>query len=512
MKNNEFGINSFDPATVGSEKLDKDKKSSKEKSSKKTRAEKQQKAEEHIASSIDKLELFGEHKDGDKSKSEKAADKPQDPEKITDEETKHIEQQIARDHLAEIAKSNSATTETLEPATEFLQKVSDGTDVETAFAEVAAEQDLTQEEIAEVLHDIDVMPEAEQSSEEASEIIEVSAEDAASDIPEDGINLRHSPVSVPSAGVAPAVAAVVAVNTLPAAANTYYQAHQAGGNLLIGGAVGYLLGRRHGRNKSEKQVAPLQHKLEKQIITLEQQITQKEQALVAMRTVKPGAEQAKPAARGQEAPVRRAEQVPAPRAETRLGMEKPRAEQLGRMVITAEAPTKTVEKIKQPGNIREAFRAEEVKTMDRTEMLLISEKIIVEGASLRRIYESGLIGEGQLRHLVAEHLAGKDIREDLRRDMVEHEIDFERDPQMRDRVRSHLSGKKGEGGMSALLESVGITNDTVDPTLQRRIESDNKRYEQQQQSKQRQRIAADTAMATAIIVLAVTVIILVTRG
>ncbi len=551
MKNNEFGLNSYGASMAGAEKSDKDKdaKSTKEKStSKKSRSEKQHKAEERIASSMDKLEVFGRRKDTDTNKAEKPVDSSEEsanPERITDAETKHIEQQIAREHLAAISESDEETTDALASASEFLQKVSAGTDVETAFAEVAAQQGLSQEEIAEALADINQAEgESEANNEDVNvpddvaESVQEVAEDEATIIPAAGVSLRSptlgpsggrraTPAANPSGGgspasnaaVVPAVAVVVAAaNTLPTAANTHFRTHPPGAELLLGGTVGYLMGRRHGRIKLEKQRTPVQRNLEKQIVSLEQQITQKEQKLVAMAAARqPRGERTQSSVRGQEAPVRIVDQAPSVRPETRLGMEKPRAERLGRMVVTAEAPsnktsTKIVERIKQPANIREAFRAEEVQTMDRTEMLLISEKITVEGASLRRIYETGLIGEGQLRHLVAEYLDGKDIREDLRRDMVEHEIDFERDPQMRDRVRSHLSGKKGEGGMSALLESVGIVNEKVDPTLQRRIESDNKRYAQQQQSKQRQRVLADTAMATAIIVLAVAVIILVTRG
>ena len=52
-------------------------------------------------------------------------------------------------------------------------------------------------------------------------------------------------------------------------------------------------------------------------------------------------------------------------------------------------------------------------------------------------------------------MQGKDIRSDLRKEMIEHEIDFERDPIMRDRVRSMVQSSGAGSGLSQLLASAG---------------------------------------------------------
>ena len=57
---------------------------------------------------------------------------------------------------------------------------------------------------------------------------------------------------------------------------------------------------------------------------------------------------------------------------------------------------------------------------------------MIDGSSLRQIYETRLVGERGLRRLVAEHLRGGDLKRAFRREITEREIDFERDPAMRD--------------------------------------------------------------------------------
>lgn len=102
-------------------------------------------------------------------------------------------------------------------------------------------------------------------------------------------------------------------------------------------------------------------------------------------------------------------------------------EHIGQVLLTAEAsPDKKAEKT--PEKSKEV----QIATLNRSELLALSEKIMVDGTSLRQIYETHLIGEQGLRRLVAEYLHGGDVKKILRREIVEHEIDFERDPVLRD--------------------------------------------------------------------------------
>ena len=72
------------------------------------------------------------------------------------------------------------------------------------------------------------------------------------------------------------------------------------------------------------------------------------------------------------------------------------------------------------------------ETLNRNQLLKLSQNIVIEGSSLRQIYETHLIGERGLRRLMAENERGNDLGKALRQEIIEREIDFERDPQLRD--------------------------------------------------------------------------------
>ena len=118
----------------------------------------------------------------------------------------------------------------------------------------------------------------------------------------------------------------------------------------------------------------------------------------------------------------------------------PAPERIGQVLMSSEAINRPrddslkerLKEIKQ--NRREALdlTPKSVETVSRQELLEASSQIMVDGTSLRQIYENHLIGEKGLRRLVIEHLRGGDIKEALRQEVVEREIDFERDPDLRD--------------------------------------------------------------------------------
>ena len=257
---------------------------------------------------------------------------------------------------------------------------------------------------------------------------------------------------------------------------------------IVGGILGYLIGRRRGRIRTEKRLMPVQQKLEKEVKNLQLQLAARE---TAVRTL----------AFERLPEQRRREIAPAELPNSRLGLEKPaRIERLGKAVVSAEAPREVKPELRN-------IRSEHVKDMGRNELLLLSEKVIVEGATLRQIYEQHLIGERGLRHLVSEYLQGKDIRKDLRKEMVEREIDFERDPILRDAAYQTTGGGTASVSLKQLLEKVGAS-ETPDDALISVAKLKAEAQEEAAAKKRTRRIIADTAMATVIVLLAALVTIL----
>ena len=465
--------------------------------------------------------------------------------KPTPGETQHINAEIAAEHLRAVAEVDPLSAEDRQLADKFLEQVQDGEDVVTAFASAAVEAGMSEDEIAialaemppELDADIEPSEESEQSEqlplqEEAWELPlrpdQLEDEDTAADVtPNSGAGDGSSPppptatsVPVPSGDSRPAayhnlpIQAEIAptVTTSPERQDTN---RAPAGQILVGALVGYLIGRRRGRIKTEKRMSIVQKKLEKQVTHLEQDITHKEQLLVAAKVrnqERVNVAPIEPAISVETAPAKKAptEQRMQPgRIETRLGMQKPeRTERLAHMIIAAEAPTiakKLPERIIKP---EQTAKPEQVRTMNREQLLAISDKIIVEGASLRKVYESHLIGERQLRHLVGEHLQGKDIHKALRREMVEREIDFERDPILRDRIHTELAKDGDAGGLGSLLASAGVTGVVSDSQLQRHIQKEAQQQRQAEQKRHKQQTTANVALATVVVLLSVAIVVL----
>lgn len=176
---------------------------------------------------------------------------------------------------------------------------------------------------------------------------------------------------------------------------------------------------------------------------------------------------------------------------------KPRPEHIGHMLMSAEPKPKSLSK-------------QRVETMNRAQLLSLSEKIKIDGSSLRQIYETHLIGERGLRHLVAEYVHDGDLKQALREEVVERERDFERDPAMRhiaDEVSLADDPAKSNATLEALLAKADLTSD------QQREETAffkaRARFEAQQlQQHKRQRRVIDISLAVFISVLLLLIILL----
>ncbi|HVX57528.1 MAG TPA: hypothetical protein VHA37_07390 [Candidatus Saccharimonadales bacterium] len=86
----------------------------------------------------------------------------------------------------------------------------------------------------------------------------------------------------------------------------------------------------------------------------------------------------------------------------------------------------------------------QAELLNQQELLELAGAIVVDGRTLRQAYDLHLISERGLRRLVAEYRRNGDMHEALKREITEHEIDFERDPAMRDLALSATGGSSSD--------------------------------------------------------------------
>lgn len=162
-----------------------------------------------------------------------------------------------------------------------------------------------------------------------------------------------------------------------------------------------------------------------------------------------------------------------------------------------------------------------VETLNRTELMDAAKDIYIENTNLLQIYETHLIGERGLRRLLIEYQNGGDMAEALKREVMEHEKDFERDPALRTLAPSSVAGQDGSDdspiGDSVTLEKLlkkvvpGAVSEqkataSTAPHAEYPVESDGDR-------RKRLRALADAAFFAVIgILIALVIIVYLRRG
>lgn len=493
--------------------------------------DKRQEEAKKIAESLEKSPLFGERKQEKQEfepkhlKDAEAAPEAEAPlDGLGEEEKREIVQELAagrkREVQQELAAVEPDSPEAAEAAevVEMLEAVEASGEIDAP----AVAEELEPEEPAASAEALPFDEESEVSL--ADEVVEEEAADdtvaAATPPPAAGGAAGGGAGAPPASGV-PGGATPPPRSGVPTAGftssgapprlvrnpNVYTSAdmavaeQQAGARgFIVGGILGYLIGRRRGRIKTEKRLLPVQHKLEKEVKGLQQQLAARE---ASIRTLAFERLPAGPTA-VERPPLARAAPEHTARP-SRLELAKPqRVERLGKAVVGAELPAEA-----KPVTGRIA--PEQVKAMSRHELLLLSEKVVVEGASLRQIYEQHLLGERGLRRLLSEYLEGKDIHKALHEELVEREIDFERDPMLRDAaLAATAGGGTASASLEQLLEKAGA-HATPDDALLSVAKLQAAAKEEAAVKNHRRRQLADTAMVTLIVVLAAAVAFLLLR-
>jgi hypothetical protein len=427
--------------------------------------------------------------------------------------------------------------------------------VELFRHKIASDGEPAEQAFAETLHSFDAEipePSRPHATSEPSLGAEQATRQAASEyippIPIKEIDARdqdEKPRDAPGIGTPPPRVSQAAANYFPPApanpaarpARTekefvpYYNNQDVVGAAFLGGLVGYLIGRRRGRIKTERKLEPIQKKLERRVAAVERDIDAKE-AHIRKMARKQAREQQH--SRQVEQLMRRDQQrLEAPEA-SQLHGKQVAPERIGHVIVAAGATpetsrqsfadakigpstTKKIAKAERPSKAKTPELKpidKRIETMGRAELLDLSGKVPVENTTLRQVYETHLVGEQGLRRLVSEYTRGGDVQKALRAELVEHEIDFERDPLLRDRKRpaEAPAEDRGQPTLETLLQKAGVVDHAEVREELATLKVRQARQEQRHQQQQKHRRALDVSMVAVIAVLTALVIMLLLRG
>jgi hypothetical protein len=214
--------------------------------------------------------------------------------------------------------------------------------------------------------------------------------------------------------------APVSTEAAPVSVENNYYDDNAGSALLAGGILGYMLGRR-GRIKTERKLKAVSKRLESQIRQTQERIDN--QAKVVRQQAR---EQYRQSARLSKVEAAPKVEAPSPAA----------VEALDRSVPP-----------------------ESIRSMQQPELLALAERIDVDGTSLRTIFEARQITEPGLRRIAGEYMRGGDVKKAVQQERMVKEMQFERDPQMRDRLAASYAEvdaaqpQSAQQGLASLLGS-----------------------------------------------------------
>lgn len=186
-----------------------------------------------------------------------------------------------------------------------------------------------------------------------------------------------------------------------AQSQTHEASHSHVPYVVAGGILGYLLGRRRGRIKTEEKLMPVQKKLETEVKELKSKITEREdkvRRLIRDQHEKTPIDKEKAVAKLNE------------RSENRQKKER-----------FKEQRSETLTRPQQP----EARAAKPFEQLQFVELLAIAKEIEFAGVDLKTMYEQGRVDMVGLKRIVKEYMQGGNFETEIQRNLTPEKVSYQ---------------------------------------------------------------------------------------
>lgn len=449
----------------------------------------------------DDLSLLHEEKEEaedelDLSAIEDEPELPENPEEISDDEMRVIASQLLDAHEAQLHEELAETEEDSPEEAAVLAKAMLVEDLQESVGKEPPDEAVLANTVDRVADELDISPEPEAESDEAvaeaEDMLEQATsraeteivEDLEAETPESGevvddggeddtsvmTNVTQSPgtaasgASPVSGTVPPTVPPIIAAggvggsdlgplpggangspNSMPASPNIAQSPseisgetrYRRGADMLVGGIVGYLIGRRRGRIKTEQRLEPIQKSLEKKVTDFQEKLIISEEKVGKLASDKIAREgeaarkviaerveakarakfEAKQAAKDAAKQEARAsapelESPPAPAEAQKTPeavLDKRRPERVASVLLPKpELTVHEKHKFTTPENREPTTYAakEAVQKMPENELLAIAAKVEIGGQTAKVLYEQGRVSKEDLREIAVEQIRG----------------------------------------------------------------------------------------------------------
>ncbi len=242
-----------------------------------------------------------------------------------------------------------------------------------------------------------------------------------------------SPGGMPfgGAGSAPNVLASTPNIAVPKPEAEYIRRGSRSGDLLVGGLIGYMVGRRGGRIRTEERLMPIQHNLEKQVRGLQENIASKENKI-------------------REFAANKFVSAQENQTERSRGFLESKSTDTLPPVRQPEVTNETAAGFKIP--TPEAPRPEVLKPVDQMtvpELLKVAEHIEINGITAKEMFESRRLDAVNLRRVVGEYMRGSNYERTLKDQLKAEEGRRERSVESRPGQAPGIANNSVGGGSTA---------------------------------------------------------------